>query len=409
MSDKSEKPVEQSAKSADTVQPDKKAPGKDIAEPSTVDSAEAKPGNKNKNPSGGKPVDDKPAKKEPENTSPEARRKIPWLGLFNFFLVIALIAAAAYYWQQQQEIEAGKQTAFDNLKQQVTGKAERNQLQSKLRPLESGLTDLGKRLEQLQEHQQEIQQSTEKLYELFGRDENGWKLAEVEYLMRIAQHKLILENDFEGAAITLQAASDRIGDTGDMGLLPVRVQISEEIAELKTRRRPDLVGMTLKLSQLGQQIRSLTPGFKAQPVDSPQAEVIDDVAENLPDRVRKFLSSLVSVKRGVEMPPTNTEALIINISEKLEDNLKLTRWSVLERDAFQYKRLMKENVELFGQFYNLDDAANHDFYSQLQALQQAEIKPEKPDISGSQKMLRKIITKRENADQQLTNGDGDNV
>lgn len=422
MSDKPEKPAEESAKSVDTAQTDKKATGKDIAEPAKTDSAESKADQKNKNPGGekatenkppedksGKQKQEKPAKQAPEKTTPKPRRKFPWFGLFNFLLIIALIAAAAYYWKQQQKIEAEKQAAFDNLKQQIATKAESNQLQSKIRPLESALGDLGKRLQNLQQHQQEIQESTEKLYELFGRDENGWKLAEVEYLMRIAQYKLILENDFEGAALTLQAASDRIGETGDMGLLPVRVKISEEIAELKTRSRPDLVGMTLKLSQLGQQIRSLTPGFKAQPVDSPKAEVIDEVAENLPDRVRNFLSSLVSVKRGVEMAPTNTEALIINISEKLEDNLKLTRWTVLERDASQYKRLMKENVELFEQFYNLDDAANDDFYSQLQALQKAEIKPEKPDISGSQQMLRKIITKRENADQELINGDGDNV
>ena len=347
MSDKSEKPAEETAKSADSAQTDKKATGKDIAEPAKAGGAETKNGGKSKDPGAEKQTGDKPAsqkepeqpKQEPGKPSPVPRRKFPWFGLFNFLLIIVLIAAAAYYWKQQQKIEAEKQAAFDNLKNQVASKAESGQLQSSLRPLESALNDLDERLKQLQTHQQELQASTEKLYELFGRDENGWKLAEVEYLMRIAQHKLILENDFEGAAATLQAASDRIGDTGDPGLLPVRVKISEEIAELKTRSRPDLVGMTLKLSQLGQQVRSLKPGFKAQPVDSSKPEIIDEVAENLPDRVRNFLSSLVSVKRGVEMPPTNTEALIINISEKLEDNLKLTRWAVLDRDAFQYKRL----------------------------------------------------------------------
>ena len=96
---------------------------------------------------------------------------------------------------------------------------------------------------------------------MFGRDKNDWQLAEVEYLMRVAQHKLILQNDFEGAAVTLQAASDLIGFTGDPGLLPVRVMISEEIADLKTRKRPDLVGMTLMLAQLGRQVRVLHPGF----------------------------------------------------------------------------------------------------------------------------------------------------
>ena len=43
-------------------------------------------------------------------------------------------------------------------------------------------------------------EASEKLFELYGRDKNDWQLAEVEYLMRVAQHKLILQHDFEGAA-----------------------------------------------------------------------------------------------------------------------------------------------------------------------------------------------------------------
>ncbi len=338
-------------------------------------------------------------------------RGFPWFGLFNFLLILCLTGAAAYYWQLQQKTEAEKQSAFDQLKRQVSSKAESSQIQSNLRPLESGLAEITSRIEQLQKHQKDLQASSEKLYELFGRDENSWQLAEVEYLMRIAQHKLILENDFEGAAITLQAASDRIATTGDMGLLPVRVKISDEIAELKTRRRADLVGMTLKLSQLGQQVRRLKPGFQAQIDTAADTDSLAVPSEDLSveERVRTFLSSLVSVKRDTGMAPTKTEALIINVDEKLEDNLKLTRWAVLERDAFQYQRLMKENIALFKQFYNLDDAANHDFYSQLQALQKAEIKPEKPDINGSLDMLRKIISKRDDAEQETSSEDADNV
>ncbi len=340
-------------------------------------------------------------------------RKFPWFGLFNFLLILCLTGAAAYYWQLQQKTEAEKQSAFDALKEQISTKAESSQIQSNLRPLESGLAEITSRIDQLQKHQSDLQTSNEKLYELFGRDGSGWQLAEVEYLMRIAQHKLILENDFEGAAVTLQAASDRIATTGDMGLLPVRVKISDEIAELKTRRRADLVGMTLKLSQLGQQIRGLKPGFQPQ-IDTAVNQATDTPTEqnaemDVEQRVRTFLSSLVRINPDTDIAPTNTEALIINVSEKLEDNIKLTRWAVLERNAVQYKRLMSENIAVFKEFYNLDDAANHDFYSQLQALQKSEIKPEKPDINGSLDMLRKIISKRDAAEQNTSSEDADNV
>lgn len=352
-------------------------------------------------------VEEKSGEK-PSEKPLKTRRGFPWFGVFNFLLILALAAAVGYYWQLQQKTEAEKQAAFLALQQQVAGKAESDELESGIKPLQSGMAEIAQRIEELQQHQKDLQSSSEQLYELFGRDESGWQLAEVEYLMRIAQHKLILENDFEGAAVTLQAASDRIASTGDLGLLPVRVKISDEIAELKTRKRADLVGMTLKLSQLAQQIRSLEPGFQPRIDDNAGVEAEADEEVGLEQQVKSFFSSLVSVKRDATMPPTQTEALIIDVEQTLEDNLKLTRWSVLERDAFQYNRLMKENIDLFRQFYNLDNAANHDFFSQLQELQKAEIKPEKPDINGSLEMLKKIITRRDEAEE-LFDEDADNV
>ena len=272
------------------------------------------------------------------------------------------------------------------------------------------LLNLLANIEQIQQQQKSLQESTEKLYELYGRDESGWQLAEVEYLMRVAQHKLILENDFEGAAITLQAASDRIAATADPGLLPVRVQISDEIAMLKTRSRPDLVGMTLVLSQLSRQIRALTPGYIPR-IESAEDKTETDAAVEpdrpLDERVVSFISSLVSIKREDSLP-TQTEALVVDIEQTLEDSLKLTRWTVLERDNFQFQRLMQDNVRLFKQYYDLDNAANNDFYSQLLELQKATVKPEKPDINGSFELLKFIMKKRENAPELIDSGASDN-
>ncbi len=81
----------------------------------------------------------------------------------------------------------------------------------------------------------------------------------------------------------------------------------------------------------------------------------------------------------------------------MESNLKLTRWTVLERDDFQYRQLMLENIRLFEQYYDLDDAANNDFYAQLLQLQKSVIKPTRPAINGSLQLLNNIISQRQNA------------
>lgn len=344
-------------------------------------------------------ADSKPPKPPKPPKPVKASRGFPWFGVFNLLLIIAVVAAAGYYWQMQQKFEQQKNQTIANLQQQLASKADSAQLQQRLAPLESGIGDSVNQISELQQQQQALLDATENLYDLYGRDESGWQLAEVEYLMRIAQHKLILENDFEGAAITLQAASDKIAATADPGLLPVRVQISDEIAILKTRARPDLVGMTLVLSQLSRQIKALTPGYMPRTEtsqDTNQAPDSGPVEQSVVERVVTFISSQVSVKKE-ETPPTQTEALVVDIEQTMEDNLKLTRWTVLERDNFQFQQLMQENLRLFKQFYNLDNAANHDFYSQLEELQKATVKPQKPDISGSLELLKHIISKRENA------------
>jgi uroporphyrin-3 C-methyltransferase len=345
-------------------------------------------------------------KLEPE-VAPKSRRA--WLSMLNFLLILALGAAAGYYWWQQQQVARDYTAAIAELeqqlaplKQQLASKAGNARLDASLSPLKGEIGNLGIRIDELGLEQQGLRASSEKLYELFGRDKNDWQLAEVEYLMRVAQHKLILQDDFAGAAITLQAASDKIGLTGDPGLLPVRVMISEEIADLQTRKRADLVGMTLILAQLGRQVRVLQPGFAIRIDETPaapvevEAEVEVEVSQDWFGRLIAFIDSLVEV-RNEATKPSEIEANIVDVGASLEDNLKLARWAVLERDARQYQLLIEQSLRLFGDFYDLDNAANSEFMAQLRGLQKMVLKPEKPDITGSLYELQRILSQRENA------------
>jgi uroporphyrin-3 C-methyltransferase len=355
---------------------------------STDTSGEAATGSKSESKSRSKTKSGNKPKSGPTTSSRGSR-----FGIFNFLLILCLAAAAAYYWWQQQQQSVEYQRNLAELRQQLSTKASNTSLAAGMTPLKTEIGGLGTKLGKLENEQQELRDASEKLYELFGRDKNDWQLAEVEYLMRVAQHKLILQNDFEGAAITLQAASDKIALTADPGLLPVRVLISDEIAQLKTRKRADLVGMTLILAQLGRQVQALKPGFAVR-VDetSPAAPMAQDA--NWMERFNAFINSLIQV-RIENGQPSEVEASNADIGETLADNLKLARWSVLERDARQYQQLIDQSLRLFREFYDLDNAANHDFMTELKNLQKMPLKPEKPDINGSLRELQRILAKRE--------------
>jgi len=113
-----------------------------------------------------------------------------------------------------------------------------------------------------------------------------------------------------------------------------------------------------------------------------------------------FVKSLVTIKSSKPEIEKTVQTIIVDVTEKLEDNLKLTRWSLLERDVFQYDRLMKENVGLFERYYDLENVANADFYESLLDLQKSSLKPQLPDISGSLRLLHQIQSKRENNNKQ---------
>lgn len=352
----------------------------------------------------GSQTDDQPLK-------PKKRSLL--LPFFLFLVVLLLIAGGSYFgWQQFMLFQQRSQSAIDELLAELAQRPTRAQLDNLIRPLQQSIGQSDGRLSKLEQDQAGLLESTENLYELYGRDENGWKLAEIEYLLSVAQHKLVLENDFEGSAKTLNAASERIAELADPGLLPVRVKINEEIASLKTRIRPDLVGMTLLLSRLSRQITHLTPGYQTQSVkqSAVQLEATDEanVDQPLEKKVMDFVTSLVTIKTSKPRTEKVEQTVIMNITEKLEQNLKLTRWSVLERDATQYLRLMSENLKLFREYYDLEKAANKDFYESLLKLDKTQIKPELPNISGSLQLLIEIQQQRENSPQQAVDEATDN-
>jgi uroporphyrin-3 C-methyltransferase len=327
-----------------------------------------------------------------------ARRTIPWFGLINFILIVSLILLAGWYWQQSQVREGQYQQTISDLHSELSSKINRSDITSQLSPFNAGIKSNKTQLQKLQKGQKELSQSSEKLYELFGRDKNSWRLAEVEYLLRVAQHKLILENDFAGSAVTLQAASDKIAATGDPGLLPVRLKISDEIAGLKTRGRPDLVGMALNLTELSKQLVVLKPGFTRQKTTENEAGNAQSLPENANwmQQINSFFNSLWHIRKDGNSP-NYIEADIVRVDERVADNLKLARWAVLERDQFQYRKLIDRTVELFTQYYDPDNAANFEFRTALEKLQTIDIRPELPDITGSLEHLRRIIEQRNNA------------
>jgi uroporphyrin-3 C-methyltransferase len=72
-----------------------------------------------------------------------------------------------------------------------------------------------------------------------------WKLAEVEYLLRIANHRALMEHDVKAAVQLLSAADVILEELDDFALHQVRAQLADEILALKAVSGADLQGVYL--------------------------------------------------------------------------------------------------------------------------------------------------------------------
>lgn len=341
---------------------------------------------------------------------PSSKKPFKWSILFiilALLLALAGLAGAGYIWlqfeQYKQQSNASIKNAIDEVNNSLQNKLESKDIAQHISPIVSPLKNQLNSIQQnnadARQARELLSESTQKLFELYGRDKNGWQLAEVEYLLRIAQHRLVIENDFQGAEKTLQAADAKISEIADPGLLAVRVAISDERVLLQTRKRPDLVGIVLSLSRIIKQIPhlDLSANNKEGAVatkNSSLTEVTRDPTAPWQEQAVQFIKGLVKVeplKKSIATPAVS----LINAVNTLEENLKLAKWAVLERDQQQYQQLVAQSHVLFKRYFDANNNYHTETNNELERLLTLEIRPKLPDISGSLTVLKAIMTKKE--------------
>ena len=88
-------------------------------------------------------------------------------------------------------------------------------------------------------------------------DLNTWRLAQVQFLLRVANERLQLQHDPTTATAALVSADNELKELGDPGYFPVREQLAKEITSLKALPWPDTAGIAIVITGFAQQVRNL--------------------------------------------------------------------------------------------------------------------------------------------------------
>ncbi len=243
---------------------------------------------------------------------------------------------------------------------------------------------------------QQMLQSIDVLFKQKGRERIGWVLAEVDYLLLIANHSLQLQNDVATAIAALEAADYRLLDTGDPGTIGSRTKIRDEIQILKALQQPDVVGMAARLASIIKTVPDLPIKYTHLNTKEKIAALVEKKASHdaadLQQAGKDFLHELrgLVVFRQLDESPEAlmTPAQQFFLQQNLQLKLETARRSLLMGQQALFVQSLKESAQWLQEFFDLEISQVRQAIAEVKALQAMTITSDMPNISGSIKVLR---------------------
>lgn len=235
----------------------------------------------------------------------------------------------------------------------------------------------------------------------------SWQLNEIEHLLLIANDRLQLSGDLDGAIAALRLADERIALMNDPALLPTRQAIANELATLVATPRVDRQAIALKIGSLTRQVPDLPltriapTDFEAPALDDnpevSRAEAAAQAGKRALAKVKQALGQMVVVRQTDEptrplLPPEQEYFLRQNLLLKLET----ARLAVLQAEAEVFRDALGTARRWTEHNFDRSDSRVQALAAELQALAGARVTQPRPDISGSLQAVRRVIAAQDN-------------
>ena len=348
------------------------------------------------------------SKKSPVKTT--ANKKRPLYIAFGvlFLIAVSAIGLAAYdFWLLRAQTSVNTQLA--NTQSELNNA--QLELSSTQREFETRINQLGQQLQatknQLSEEiqarknerseHQAVNAALQSITEKLGRNSVAWRMAEVEYLLTVANHRLSLAQDRQTAISIFETADSRLEAIADPSLLKVRREIASELTALRAMPVVDIPGLALQIGSLAESVEQLPlMDQKRLAVASEKREGTSSVEwQEIPSVVWKDIKSLVQVRRHQQpteplLAPQQAWFLYQNLQLKLEQ----ARLAVLKQNTAVFAQSLEEVSQWLSSYFEAESAAVISMQETVKNLRTVELQPTIPDVSGSLRELRLLMNAR---------------
>lgn len=321
-----------------------------------------------------------------------------WIALVLFVLIAAVAAFMAYQYVEINKLKADiavQQSAVESKRQALEVKVAA-ELAAQAKQAQGDLTELTQRLDS----------TASKVQALTSMSRDDWKLSEVDYLLRMANQRILMEHEAANSLALAESANGVLAELQDADLFPARKKLTEEIEALKLANKVDREGIYLQLLALTQQIENLPliEPLVAEDEEAISESELGDEAQsptfwqrvkNLGKRTWHKLSSYVRVRdqgRRVDaiLPPEDQMYLKQNLRLMLEQ----AQIGLLREEQHVYLSSLDKAENWIHDYYPLNDQAQI-VLNDLDQMKKNNVQQPLPDFSGSAALVKEYIRQKD--------------
>ena len=324
----------------------------------------------------------------------------PYKAIAIVALVLSLLAAAAsaYLWQSAQQQQLALLTELAGAKQQLEDQ------QQLLRTVQRDIDQQTVQTENLNKQQQanlqgvqrQLHSHQQRLISLSTTSREDWLLAEVEYLLRLAEQRLLTAGDSVGAMGLLQAADEIARELDDSALFPFRKTLADNLAALRVAAKLDIEGVYLQLDALAEEVKQLelfaAPSLPEQAVSVDTSGDWQQTLQQGAEAAWQKLQQHIQIRRRDDiyqpvLAPEHEAALRHNTQLMFEQ----AQMALLAGNDSLYQKSLEKAEGWLQEFYTLQPELTKVVVDSIESLKARTIKAELPDISSSRRALKAYV------------------
>ncbi len=342
------------------------------------------------------------------------------LGVINFVLILILIGGGFYLSSEikdKQSLQSKDINEADMRDIEVSKQL--NVFQSQLETMNSQIATFNAEItgkdnhftktladfsqlhsEKLASTRKELLTEITQLKRQLGKTRGDWLVADAEYLLSVANQRLHLMGDINTTKMALEAADQRLRESGDTAAFKVREQIAKEISSIELVNVPDIVGIYSAVQILKDNVDTLAVllPYAGKPLtESKQVhdhEKAQQAEHGMLNSALHLLEGYVTVKHS-DHPIT--EIITVQdaefIKQQLNVKLEMIKISLVQQNDALFQTNITDAIHWVKNNFAKNKSSSI-ILSELAALNKIQLRTQFPDISKSLKMLKDITKLR---------------